>query len=85
MTESTTLFEAVELDKYNGRAWVYNAGWWVVPRPEGRPDFCAIGRFGQFIYVSPQHEAVFVRTGPGRGDWGDYDWTAFFYFVAERL
>ncbi|MBT8208708.1 MAG: beta-lactamase family protein [Acidimicrobiia bacterium] len=85
VTASTTLADAVELDRYNGRAWVYNAGWWIVPRPEGRPDFCAIGRFGQFIYVSPQHEAVFVRTGPGRGDWGDYDWTAFFYFVAERL
>ena len=50
-----------------------------------RPDFSAIGRFGQFIYVSPQHEAVFVRNGPGRGGWGDSDWTALFYFAAERL
>jgi hypothetical protein len=28
---------------------------------------------------------VFVRNGPGRGDWGDRDWTELFYFAAERL
>ena len=43
------------------------------------------GHFGQFIYVSPQHDAVFVRNGPGRGAWGDRDWTELFYFAAERL
>ncbi|NNE33788.1 MAG: serine hydrolase, partial [Rhodothermales bacterium] len=83
--DSTRLPGPVELDRYDGRSWGYRLGWWIVPRPEGPPDFCAIGRDGQFVYVSPQHDAVIVRTGPGRGDWGDRDWTALFYFLAERL
>ncbi|NNK08374.1 MAG: serine hydrolase [Myxococcales bacterium] len=83
--QSTDLPEPIELDQYDGRAWGYRAGWWIVQRPDGRPDFCAIGHFGQFIYVSPQHDAVFVRNGPGRGDWGDRDWTELFYSLAERL
>lgn len=73
------------LDRYNGRAWDYRAGWWIVPRAEGPSDFCAIGHFGQFIYVSPQYQVVFVRNGPGRGEWGDFDWTALFYSAAEKL
>lgn len=83
--ESTRLAQPMELEIYDGRRWGYRLGWWIVPRPEGRADFCGIGRFGQFIYVSPQHDAVFVRTGPGRGDWGDRDWTELFFATAGRL
>lgn len=83
--ETTDLREPVDLDRYDGRTWGYRAGWWIVPRPDGPSDFCAIGRYGQFIYVSPQHDAVFVRNGPGRGTWGDRDWTELFYYSAERL
>lgn len=82
---STELAEPVELERYDGRSWAYRLGWWIVPRPEGRSDFAAIGRYGQFVYISPQHEAVFVRNGPGRGDWGDRDWTELFYSLAGRL
>ena len=82
---STDTDEHIELEEYDGRRWGYRAGWWIVPRPEGRSDFAAIGHFGQFIYVSPQFNAVFVRNGPGRGDWGDRDWTELFYSTAERL
>ncbi len=82
---STDTEEHIELEDYDGRRWGYRAGWWIVPRPEGRSDFAAIGHFGQFIYVSPQFDTVFVRNGPGRGDWGDRDWTALFYATAERL
>ena len=83
--DSTDTKARIELEKYDGRQWGYRAGWWIVPRPEGRSDYCAIGHFGQFIYVSPQFNAVFVRNGPGRGEWGDRDWTELFYFLAERL
>ena len=82
---STTPDEQIEFDSYNGRSWAYKAGWWIVPRPEGRPDYCAIGHFGQFIYISPQFKTVFVRNGPGRGEWGDRDWTELFYYVSESL
>lgn len=60
--DSTAYTERLELEEYNGRSWSYHGGWWIVPRAEGPPDFTAIGHFGQFIYVSPQYDAVFVRT-----------------------
>ena len=82
---STDTGEHIELEDYDGRRWGYRAGWWIVPRPEGRSDYAAIGHFGQFIYVSPQFDTVFVRNGPGRGEWGDRDWTELFYATAERL
>ena len=82
---STDTDEHIELEEYDGRQWGYRGGWWIVPRPEGRSDFAAIGHFGQFIYISPQFNTVFVRNGPGRGDWGDRDWTELFYSTAERL
>jgi CubicO group peptidase (beta-lactamase class C family) len=85
VAETTEFAEPVELEKYNGRSWGYRGGWWIIPRPEGPSDFSAIGRYGQFIYVSPQHDVVCIRTGPDRGDWGDFDWTELFYFAAERL
>ena len=85
ISDSTDTETKIELEQYDGRQWGYRAGWWIVPRPEGLSDYCAIGHFGQFIYISPQFDAVFVRNGPGRGEWGDRDWTALFYFMAERL
>jgi hypothetical protein len=39
----------VELEEYKGRFWAYLSGWWIVPRPEGAPDYAAIGHFGQFV------------------------------------
>jgi CubicO group peptidase (beta-lactamase class C family) len=83
--ESTDVAEPWDLDRYDGRTWGYKAGWWIVPRPQKPADVSAIGRDGQFIYISPQYQSVFVRNGPGRGSWGDFDWTALFYFAAERL
>ncbi len=83
--DSTVLRDTMEVESFDGQRWWYRNGWWVIPRPTGRPDYCGIGRFGQFICVSPQHDVVFVRDGPDRGDWGDADWTELFYFVAERL
>ena len=83
--DSTDTRTKIELEQYDGRQWGYRAGWWIVPRPEGPSDYCAIGHFGQFIYISPQFNAVFVRNGPGRGEWGDRDWTELFYFMAENL
>ncbi len=82
---TTELDEPAELDRWDGRSWGYRGGWWIVPRRDGRSDYCAIGRYGQFVYVSPRHRTVFVRTGPGRGEWGDRDWTELFYSVAAGL
>lgn len=82
---STDTPKHIALENYDGRTWGYRLGWWIVPRPEGPSDYCGIGHFGQFVYVSPQYNAVFVRNGPGRGEWGDRDWTQLFYNLAQQL
>ena len=49
--------------------WVLGYGyqWWLPLNPDG--DFCAIGIYGQFIYVYPKHNVVIVKTSAYR----DYD------------
>jgi CubicO group peptidase (beta-lactamase class C family) len=70
---------------FNGRQRAYRAGWWVLVRPDGRHDLAAIGRFGQFIYVSPAHGVIIVRTGGDRRPPSDNDLAALFYEVVERI
>ncbi len=74
-----------QLDEYNGRQWGYRTGWWLIARPSGPPDYSAIGRFGQFIYVSPKNGVVIVRTGRERSGVGDRDLTEIFYAASDRL
>ncbi len=74
-----------QLDEYNGRQWGYRTGWWLIARPSGPPDYSAIGRFGQFIYVSPRSGVVIVRTGTDRIGLGDRDLTEIFYAAADRM
>lgn len=73
------------VNDFNGRQWGYRAGWWLVLRPDGRHDIAAIGRFGQMIYISPAHDAVFVRTGGDEGAPEDGDLTALFFDLSTRL
>ena len=46
--------------------WVLGYGyqWWLPLNPDG--DFCAIGIYGQFIYVYPKHNVVIVKTSAYR-------------------
>ena len=38
----------------------YGYQWWIPENPQG--DFSAIGIYGQFIYVHPQHRVVIAKT-----------------------
>jgi CubicO group peptidase (beta-lactamase class C family) len=38
----------------------YGFQWWIPENPEG--DFCAIGIYGQFIYVHPKYNVVIAKT-----------------------
>ena len=60
----------------------YGYLWWTdVDRP-GR--FYAMGKYGQYIYVAPDADAVVVRLGR---DWGvgDVTWLATFRDIADQL
>ncbi|ENS85896.1 hypothetical protein B984_02234 [Brucella melitensis UK31/99] len=38
----------------------YGYQWWIPVEPEG--DFCAVGIYGQFIYVNPAKHVVIAKT-----------------------
>jgi CubicO group peptidase (beta-lactamase class C family) len=60
----------------------YRYFWWIDVERPGR--FYALGKYGQYIYVAPDAEAVVVRFGR---DWGvgDNTWLAAFRNVADQL
>ncbi|NNE59131.1 MAG: beta-lactamase family protein [Hellea sp.] len=82
---STQFTSESNFDAYDGRQWAYKNGWWLILRPDGPPDYAAIGRFGQFIYVSPRNNVVLVRTGIDTIGLGDGDFTSAFYAASDRL
>ena len=41
--------------------WWYSAMWWHPPGFKENRDFSAIGVYGQYVYVNPEHDAVVVK------------------------
>lgn len=69
------------IDYWLGEGAYYNYMWYSIPRNDGF-DILALGHLGQVIYVSPEKNAVVVRTG--------YDdnispWVVFISGVVDRL
>jgi CubicO group peptidase (beta-lactamase class C family) len=60
----------------------YGYFWWLDVERPGR--FYALGKYGQYIYVAPDADAVIVRFGR---DWGvgNATWLATFRDIADRL
>jgi CubicO group peptidase (beta-lactamase class C family) len=60
----------------------YRYFWWIDVERPGR--FYALGKYGQYIYVAPDADAVVVRFG---SDWGvgNVTWLATFRDVADQL
>lgn len=49
----------------------YQYMWYSVRNNKGGHDFFAAGKYGQYLYISPEYETVIVRTGI---DDGEVDW-----------
>ncbi len=49
----------------------YQYMWYSIDDGKGGHDFFAAGKYGQYLYVSPAHQAVIVRCGKSAGsvDW----------------
>ena len=60
----------------------YRYFWWLDEERPGR--FYALGKYGQYIYVAPDADAVVVRLGR---DWGvgNITWLATFRDIADQL
>lgn len=49
----------------------YQYMWYSIKNDKGGHDFFSAGKFGQYIYISPENDTVIVRTGKSTGmvDW----------------
>jgi CubicO group peptidase (beta-lactamase class C family) len=76
--ESTGADPATDPASYHG----YRYFWWIDVERPGR--FYALGKYGQYIYVAPDADAVVVRFGR---DWGlgNNTWLATFRDLADQL
>jgi CubicO group peptidase (beta-lactamase class C family) len=76
--ESTGAEPATDSAYYHG----YRYFWWLDVERPGR--FYALGKYGQYIYVAPDADAVVVRLGR---DWGvgNITWLATFRDIADQL
>lgn len=67
-----------------GARGYYAYWWWGTRRGDGTHEFCAIGNFGQFIFVSPARGVVIARNGSRWGRpvrW----WLDWFHEVARGI
>jgi CubicO group peptidase (beta-lactamase class C family) len=69
-------------DTPTDRAYGYRYFWWLDADRPGR--FYAQGKYGQYIYVAPDADAVVVRLGRSSGV-GNITWLATFRDVIDQL
>ncbi len=62
----------------------YKYLWWGMEREEVADDYSAIGKYGQYIYVSPHKNLVIVRHGEKYGI-NSSDWLNLFYNFATEF
>lgn len=43
--------------------WGYQYQWWIPTKSNG--DYCAVGVWGQYIYIAPKEKVVIVKTSSG--------------------
>ncbi len=74
--ESTTPADTLVFN--SGQKWGYSYMWWSVIKDSTQNDIFANGRFGQFLYLSPEYNTIIVRHGLQSEDLDDDDWTTLF-------
>lgn len=62
----------------------YKYMWWGLPRSGGGYDYSAAGKYGQFIYVSPEANLIIVRNGEKYGI-EFADWLQVFYRFTSSI
>ncbi|MEO0572616.1 MAG: serine hydrolase [Bacteroidota bacterium] len=62
----------------NAKYWTYNYFWWGFPKKNTKSDIMAIGRFGQFIYISPSTNTIIIRNGEEVENFNDRNWVSVF-------
>lgn len=73
--------ESTRIDTTTDPAPYYQYFWWVNEKVTGKPHYYAAGKHGQYIYVVPEQNLIFVRFG--RTD-AYRHWDDIFETLAER-
>ncbi|MBT8278051.1 MAG: serine hydrolase, partial [Bacteroidia bacterium] len=68
----------ITLSFNNGQKWGYSHMWWTAIKDSTNYDIFGNGRFGQFLYLSPESNTIIVRHGLESDAYNDDDWTAIF-------
>ena len=62
----------------------YTNGWWGMPQPDGPETYMAVGKYGQYLFISPPTQVVIVRTAKAWGlDW--VVWPRVFQYIADQI
>ncbi|NNF32424.1 MAG: serine hydrolase [Flavobacteriaceae bacterium] len=68
----------------SGQKWGYSYMWWSVIKDSTEVDVFGNGRFGQFLYLSPENNIIIIRHGLESDNLDDDDWTQLFQnFITE--
>jgi CubicO group peptidase (beta-lactamase class C family) len=58
--------QSTKVDITEGSAWNYQYQWWLISRESD--EYMSIGHLGQYLYVNPEKQVIFVRLGKNEGD-----------------
>jgi len=58
----------IDSEFLKGKVVGYKYMWYSRENERGGKDFFASGKYGQYLYVSPENNTVIVRTGAGSGE-----------------
>jgi CubicO group peptidase (beta-lactamase class C family) len=93
VAESTQADTSVDYANYyyddfvfaNGQGY-YSYLWWGIQRDAEDYDFMALGKHGQFIYISPRKDLLILRFGESYGELdGAQGWVDMFYEFATSI
>ncbi len=60
----------------------YGYNWWLAS--EGRGDFFALGKDGQWLYVNPSSDVIIVRLGVSSGELSGGQWVSLFQTISDQ-
>ncbi|WP_445382968.1 serine hydrolase domain-containing protein [Robiginitalea sp. IMCC43444] len=76
LEESTKPYDTLTFN--SGQKWGYSYMWWSVLKDSSKYDIFGNGRFGQFLYLSPENNTIIIRHGLESDNYDDDDWTELF-------
>jgi len=69
----------------SGQKWGYSHMWWSVIKDSSGFDVFGNGRFGQFLYLSPENNIIIIRHGLESDNLDDDDWTQLFQNYISKI